>query len=161
MLSEIQAYAYAALAGALLAVTAWFGYHERHVEATEIHAAQAAADAKAQVQITKVQADATASIQDLQVRLASSLAAPPLNPLVVRLCAAPSKFILARPEAPGPFAVGDDAGRPSAGVAGAGDPGPDIGPATEVMLSRLGAKLAYLQGYVAACQTAGVCGKTP
>jgi hypothetical protein len=154
----IKEYLHIACLVAALGFIAWLSHHERAAEADKIYAARAAADLKALTRINKVTADATATIQDLQVRLAATLAAPPPSPVVVRLRQR-SRPIQVAPwaEAQGPGSSGNDTGGPGPGVAGPSQEGPDIGPGTELILNRVGAKLKFLQGYVKACQDAGVC----
>lgn len=158
---QIKAYLYGALLVGLLGVVAWFAHHERTIQADKDHAAQAAADAKEIAHVNKVTADATATVQDLQVRLATTLAAPPPNPVVVRLCQRPAVSVPAGTSDQGAGPGSNGTGGPSAGVAGSSEQGPDIGPGTEVILNRLKGKLDYLQGYVRACQSAGVCDASP
>lgn len=156
-MTVLKEYLYGALLVFMLAAVAWFAYHERTVQAAKDHAAQAAADAKETIHVNKVTADATATIQDLQVRFATTLAAPPPNPVVVRLCPRPAVTVSAGPQAQGPGSSGDDSRGPGPGVARPSEQGPDIGAPTEVILNRLKGKLDFLQGYVRACQVAGVC----
>lgn len=153
----LKEYFYLGVVLAVLAAVVWFGHYERTIEANKLHAAQAAADAKETAHVNQVTDHATATIQDLQVRFAATLATPPVNPVVVRLCQHPTVNVGTGPQTQGAGSAGNATGGPGAGVAGLSEEGPDIGPGTELILNRLKGKLDYLQGYVHACQTAGVC----
>lgn len=153
----IKEYLYIACLVGVLAAIAWFAHHERAAQAAIDQAARVAADAKETAHVNKVTANATATIQDLQVRFAATLAAPPPNPVVVRLCPRPTITVSAGPQIQGAGPDSDATGGPGPGVARPSEQGPDIGAPTEVILNRLKGKLDYLQGYVHTCQVAGVC----
>lgn len=153
---------YAEIAGALILIGAafWFIHHERQIGADKILARDAAAELKEQQHVDKVNADATATIQDLQARFAATLAAPPKPSIVVRVCPTTPFAVQVAPRDAPPVAGSDGPPRPSGGVGGGNaEPGIDIAPPTEAILKRDKAIMDYFRGYVHECQRIGNCAK--
>jgi hypothetical protein len=158
----IRDYIYGGLILLLLTGGAGFWIHHDHKEQAigeqKVVAAQKAADAKEAIHVQQVQDDATATIQDLQLRYAAVLASPPVPRVVVRMCDATPGVPADAPRSDaGTESVSDAAGGSSGGVGGADQAAPDIAPATEVILNRDKAIIAYLQGYIRECQKIGNC----
>ncbi len=151
---------YAEIAAALILVVAgvWFVHHERQIGAAKVTAVQQAADLKEKQHVDKVNADATATINDLQVRLSTALAVPPQPAFVVRVCPSAPSAPRGLPSDAPPSSGSNEASGTGGGV-GSLDLGADIAPATEAVLSRDKAMIDYLQGYIEACQRMGNCAK--
>jgi hypothetical protein len=143
----------------------WYLYHDhKEIDKGEarVVAAQKAADVKEAAHVAKVTASATATIQDLQRRLAAVLTAPaPVRPpsVVVRMCGYTPVPPDAGNSSPRPESPGDGPPGPGSVVGGGSQEGPDIAPMTEKILSDDKAVIEYLQGYIRTCQTAGLCAK--
>jgi hypothetical protein len=161
-MDPIKEYFYIALALGVVVWGVWFAHHERDIQAQKDTAAIVAAEKQHAVEAAKVLADATATIQDLQVRLATTLATPPKPHVIVRMCDPDSQNGV-RPPVTTPNTPSDGATGPGSGMGGsdprAADAGdaPDIAGATEAILAHDGAVIRYLQGYIRACQKAGRC----
>lgn len=153
---------YAEIAAALILIcgAVWFIHHERQIGADKVTAAQDAANLKEKQHVEKVNADATVTINDLQVRLAASLAAPVKPSFVVRVCpSTPDAPRIAPSDAP-PVAGRDGPPGPSGGVGGSNaEPGIDIAGPTEAILQRDKAVMDYFRGYIHECQAMGNCAK--
>jgi hypothetical protein len=143
---------------AILIGIGWFAHFERTEEKTALVAAQQAADFKEAQHVAQVNANATASIQDLQVRLAAALVAPAKPNVIVRVCQRAGVPANGSAPSSGTGAVLHDSPGPGGGV-GEDDLGLDIAPPTEAILKRDKAVIDYLQGYIRTCQTTGGCAK--
>lgn len=159
---EIALWAGLALGGLVLLL--WYNHHERQIGAAKVVAAVKLEADKRAAEVARIEADAKTQIDGLQAALVIA-SAPRPNPYHVRMCN-PSVQVAPVSSSGGTVANSDGAGRPSDRVespdrqsegAGEASEGVDIGPDTEALLARVGAKLAYLQGYVRACQKAGNC----
>ena len=166
-MDPLKEYTYLAMLIALL-VGGGYVYHKIEVAGEQkVLAAQAAADAKAEAQVRQVQNAAAVSIAAINQQLSDVLAHPVVRTFPVRVCPNPGPATGAARDSAAPAQGSNAAGGPGSGVAGDSqasggsvDPaGADIGPATENLLNRLGAKIAYLQSYVQVCQQAGLCQK--
>lgn len=147
---------------AILIAVGLFAHHEREVEKTELQAAQLVADQKEAAHVAQVNANAAATVDALQTQLSTALANHPKPAVTVRMCVKPAIAVGAGTVGQGPGLTLDGTGGPSSGV-GSGDQGitdsTDTAPLTESILTRDKALIDYLQGYVRACQIAGVCAK--
>jgi hypothetical protein len=159
-MDPIREYAY--IAGAVLLIA--FGIYTFHkiemIGENKVVAAQKADDEREAAHVQQVQHDADAKYAVLEAQLAASLAAPPRpGAIALRMC----QHASVPASAPGTAAAaqpGSDAtGGSGVGVSGDLTEGPDVTPDIEALLTRLGAKLTYLQGYVSDCQAAGLCQK--
>lgn len=157
-MDPIKQYVDIALVIAVLIGIGWVVHRIEVIGEQKVIVAQRAADLKEQAHVAKVNADATASIQDLQVRLAGALVAPPKPAIVVRVCQHPNGAIEPARSDSGPSPGGNETPGSGSGVGG-DDLGLDIAPPTEAILKRDKAVIDYLQGYVHTCQTAGLCAK--
>jgi hypothetical protein len=145
----------AALVGVIVA-SAWFIHHERQIGAQRWAAALAAKELEWQLKVNKVEADAKSKVDELQGKLDAKIAHPPANPLHVRVCnPAPPSPSPMRPDG-GTVGGSDGSGGPGKPVEDQ-DQGVDIGPATEYILNRAGAKIEYLQNFIRICQQKGIC----
>lgn len=147
----------------IAAAGGWFLYHDhQEIDKGEarVEAAQKAADLKEAAHVAKVVNDATITITGLQARLADALATPAPAPTVavwMRVIPAAGSPDEAD-STPSPSPSGNGSAGPGSSVGSSGQE-VDIAPVTESILKDDRAIIQYLQGYIQACQTAGVCAR--
>jgi hypothetical protein len=159
LLSLLKSYGgYLVIAAAAGGWFLWHDHQEIDKGEARVVAAQKAADVKEAAHVAKVEQDATATIKDLQARLAGALAAPaPAPTVVVRMRLIPASVSAGTGSDDRPAVAGGDGSAGSSGAVGGDDQ--DIAGPTEQILKDDRAIIEYLQGYIATCQQAGVCRK--
>lgn len=163
-LAPFEGYLWAVLGAGLFIL--FYNHHERQIGAAKILAAVKVEADKRAAEVAKVQADAKIQIDGLEAALVVA-SAPRPNPTHI-MCGSPKVQSIAGGSTPSAISGGHEAGGSGSGVEGPGAETPedsgagegvDIGPDTEDLLTRLGAKLAYLQGYIRVCQDKRLCAK--
>lgn len=149
---SLKTYLELAAAAMLLAVVAWYPHHEREVGKQQLLAQQAAVNAATAVHNQEVEDRAKVLADQSVSQFKATLAAPPAADAPhVRMCQPAANAKLVQNDASaGPV---DHAAVPGTAMV----EGRDIGPPTDQKFQQLDSQVKALQGYISACQQAGIC----
>lgn len=155
-MNPIKEYLYIGLTAFLLVAVLWFTHHERMEGEQKVIAAQHAADLKYEAETAKREANVKVQTDALQKQLDTALLTPVHPGIVVRMLVPTTSASGTVRKDASPGKGSDDAAGPNQGL-GDSDHSVDIATVTEAILARDKAVIAYLQGYISKCQSAGIC----